>query len=70
VSSQDDHQLQKARLEWELEQRRALAESCKELHSQKATVARDIEKEQQHLENLAPMLRAILEVKYKLVPDN
>ncbi|XP_034239809.1 THO complex subunit 5 homolog [Thrips palmi] len=57
----DAHQLQKARLEWELTQRRELAEMCKQMHSQKETVAKDIEKQQQHLDNLAPMLRNILQ---------
>lgn len=57
----DAHQLQKARLEWELTQRRELSEMCKQMHSQKETVTKDIEKQQQHLDNLAPMLRNILQ---------
>lgn len=60
----DAHQLQKARLEWELQQRRQLAELCNQMQSQKESVAKDIEKQQQHLDNLTPMLRNILLVRY------
>lgn len=61
VKGQDAHQLQKARLEWELCQRKQLAETCQKMHGEKETVAKDIEKTQQNLENLAPMLRNILQ---------
>ena len=60
-SENDAHQLQKARLEWELQQRKQLAELCKQIHEEKEKVAKDIEKQQLHLDNLSPMLRNILQ---------
>ncbi|KAE8748894.1 hypothetical protein FOCC_FOCC004299 [Frankliniella occidentalis] len=62
AKDQDDpHQLQKARLEWELQQRRQLSEKLKETHEEKDKVAKDIEKQQQNLEELGPLLRKILD---------
>ncbi|KAK3919163.1 THO complex subunit 5-like protein [Frankliniella fusca] len=58
---EDPHQLQKARLEWELQQRRQLSEKLKETHEEKDKVAKDIEKQQQNLEELGPLLRKILD---------
>lgn len=67
VKEHDAHQLQKARLEWELLQRRQLSEMCKQMYGEKEKVATDIEKQQQHLDNLAPMLRSVLQVNVVLI---
>lgn len=52
-----------ARLEWELTQRKQLAALCDELTESKKAVASSIETKQIRLDNLAPQLRSILEVR-------
>lgn len=62
ITKEDPHQLQLARLEWELKQRKELATQCNELKSEKKRVTADIKKKKTQLKNLAPMLKEILAV--------
>lgn len=56
----DEHQLQLARLEWELRQRRELAASCNELIASKERVAAAIAAARSRLDALAPHLKDVL----------
>lgn len=56
----DEHQLQLARLEWELRQRRELSEACNELISSKERVAAAIAAARSRLDALAPHLKDVL----------
>ncbi|CAH2262836.1 THO complex subunit 5 homolog [Pararge aegeria] len=60
VTKADEHQLQLARLEWELRQRRELAGVCSELVSSKERVAAAIAAARSRLDALAPHLRDVL----------
>ncbi|CAF4934451.1 unnamed protein product [Pieris macdunnoughi] len=60
VTKTDEHQLQLARLEWELRQRRELAGACNELVSSKERVAAAIAAARSRLDALAPHLRDVL----------
>lgn len=60
VTKNDEHQLQLARLEWELCQRRELAGSCSELIASKERVAAAIAAARSRLDALAPHLKDVL----------
>ncbi|CAG9786801.1 unnamed protein product [Diatraea saccharalis] len=60
VTKTDEHQLQLARLEWELQQRRDLAGACSELVASKERVAAAIAAARSRLDALAPHLRDVL----------
>ncbi|KAJ2949172.1 hypothetical protein O0L34_g6113 [Tuta absoluta] len=58
--TKDEHQLQLARLDWELRQRRELAGACNELVASKERVAAAIAAARSRLDALAPHLRDVL----------
>ncbi|XP_049873213.1 THO complex subunit 5 homolog [Pectinophora gossypiella] len=60
ITKTDEHQLQLARLEWELRQRRELAGACNELVASKERVAAAIAAARSRLDALAPHLRDVL----------
>lgn len=60
ITKKDEHQLQLARLEWELRQRRELAGACSELVASKERVAAAIAAARSRLDALAPHLRDVL----------
>ncbi|KAL4715460.1 hypothetical protein ACJJTC_015363 [Scirpophaga incertulas] len=60
VTKTNEHQLQLARLEWELRQRRELAGSCNELIASKERVAAAIAAARSRLDALSPHLRDVL----------
>ncbi|XP_038209805.1 THO complex subunit 5 homolog [Zerene cesonia] len=60
ITKKDEHQLQLARLEWELRQRRELAGACNELIASKERVAAAIAAARSRLDALAPHLRDVL----------
>ncbi|XP_014367181.2 THO complex subunit 5 homolog [Papilio machaon] len=60
ITKNDEHQLQLARLEWELRQRRELAGACNELVSSKERVSAAIAAARSRLVALAPHLRDVL----------
>ncbi|KAH9629461.1 hypothetical protein HF086_015791 [Spodoptera exigua] len=60
LTKTDEHQLQLARLEWELRQRRELAAACNELISSKERVAAAIAAARSRLDALVPHLRDVL----------
>ncbi|CAG5045918.1 unnamed protein product [Parnassius apollo] len=60
ITKNDEHQLQLARLEWELRQRRELAGACNELVASKERVAAAIAAARSRLDALAPHLRDVL----------
>ncbi|KAL0979310.1 hypothetical protein UPYG_G00183490 [Umbra pygmaea] len=61
-NTQDDpHQLTLARLDWELEQRKRLAEKYKESLSSKEKIQKSIEVKKEHLSSLQPGLNAIMQ---------
>lgn len=62
ITLSDTHQLKLARLEWELKQRKQLAALCHELQAEKEKVSAEIQKKQTNLDNLAPMLKEVLNV--------
>ncbi|XP_065213059.1 THO complex subunit 5 homolog [Planococcus citri] len=62
ITKKDRHQLRLARLEWELKQRKMLAETFHDLEKEKEQVALDIKKREDRIENLGPMIRNILTV--------
>lgn len=51
-----------ARLEWELHQRKKLAEESRQLENQKEDINAEIRKKRDRLENLVPMIKNILTV--------
>uniref|UniRef100_A0A8C8BUE9 THO complex subunit 5 homolog n=1 Tax=Oncorhynchus tshawytscha TaxID=74940 RepID=A0A8C8BUE9_ONCTS len=57
----DPHQLTLARLDWELEQRKRLAEQYKESLSSKEKIQKGIEVKKEHLSSLQPGLNAIMQ---------
>ncbi|XP_045172199.2 THO complex subunit 5 homolog [Mercenaria mercenaria] len=57
----DNHQLTLSRLDWELEQRKQLAEKLKEAVKTKDDIETEIKTKQEHLENLHPKLNTILQ---------
>lgn len=60
LTKTDEHQLQLARLEWELCQRRELAGACSELVASKERVAAAIAAARSRLDALAPHLKDVL----------
>ncbi|XP_014681794.1 PREDICTED: THO complex subunit 5 homolog [Priapulus caudatus] len=60
VTKSDKHQQYLSRLEWEREQRRRLAENCKEIKATKEETARQIQEKQAQLDSLLPRFKAIL----------
>lgn len=60
LTKSDDHQLQLARLEWELRQRRELSSACNELVASKERVAAAIAAARSRLDALVPHLRDVL----------
>ncbi|GBP85219.1 THO complex subunit 5 homolog [Eumeta japonica] len=61
ITKKDEHQLQLARLEWELRQRRELAGTCNELLASKERVAAAIAAARSRLDALSPHLRDLLQ---------
>ncbi|XP_060894043.1 THO complex subunit 5 homolog [Labrus mixtus] len=61
VTKTDPHQLTLARLDWELEQRKRLAEQYKESQSTKEKIQKSIEVKKEHLTSLQPGLNAIMQ---------
>ncbi|KAK6619088.1 hypothetical protein RUM44_003470 [Polyplax serrata] len=61
VTKKNDHELKLARLQWELVQRKDLAAQCKKLEANKESVAKDIEAKKEQLNNLAPLLKSVLD---------
>lgn len=60
MTKKDDHQLQLARLEWELRQRRELSEACNDLIASKERVSAAIAAASSRLEALGPHLKDVL----------
>ncbi|CAH0585636.1 unnamed protein product [Chrysodeixis includens] len=60
LTKNDEHQLQLARLEWELRQRRELSSACNELIASKERVAAAIAAARSRLDALLPHLRDVL----------
>ncbi|RVE50855.1 hypothetical protein evm_004422 [Chilo suppressalis] len=60
ITKIDEHQLQLARLEWELRQRRELAGACNQLVASKERVAAAIAAARSRLDALSPHLRDVL----------
>lgn len=61
LSKNDQHQLTLARLDWELEQRKRLAEKYKESLATKDKIQKSIEVKKEHLRSLQPGLNAIMQ---------
>ncbi|XP_020328626.1 THO complex subunit 5 homolog [Oncorhynchus mykiss] len=61
LTKDDPHQLTLARLDWELEQRKRLAEQYKESLSSKEKIQKGIEVKKEHLSSLQPGLNAIMQ---------
>uniref|UniRef100_A0A8C7LCK7 THO complex subunit 5 n=1 Tax=Oncorhynchus kisutch TaxID=8019 RepID=A0A8C7LCK7_ONCKI len=61
LTKDDTHQLMLARLDWELEQRKRLAEQYKESLSSKEKIQKGIEVKKEHLSSLQPGLNAIMQ---------
>lgn len=61
LTKNDKHQLTLARLDWELEQRKRLAEKYKECQSTKEKIQKSIESKKEHLGSLQPGLDAIMQ---------
>ena len=62
TTQRNDHQQTLARLDWELEQRKRLAEKLKEANQQKEIISREIKTKTEYLESLQPKLNTILQV--------
>ncbi|AWP06999.1 putative THO complex subunit 5 -like [Scophthalmus maximus] len=61
LTKNDPHQLTLARLDWELEQRKGLAEKYKESLATKEKIHKSIEVKKEHLTSLQPGLNAIMQ---------
>lgn len=61
LTKNDSHQLTLARLDWELEQRKRLAEKYKESQASKEKNHKSIEVKKEHLTSLQPGLNAIMQ---------
>ncbi|XP_068617198.1 THO complex subunit 5 homolog isoform X2 [Brachionichthys hirsutus] len=61
LTKDDSHQLTLARLDWELEQRKRLAEKYKESQAMKEKIQKSIEVKKEHLTSLQPGLTAIMQ---------
>uniref|UniRef100_A0A7N8XAM0 THO complex 5 n=1 Tax=Mastacembelus armatus TaxID=205130 RepID=A0A7N8XAM0_9TELE len=61
LTKNDPHQLTLARLDWELEQRKRLAEKYKESQATKEKIQKSIEVKKEHLRSLQPGLNSIMQ---------
>ncbi|KAM3610259.1 uncharacterized protein V6R79_001498 [Siganus canaliculatus] len=61
LTKSDPHQLTLARLDWELEQRKRLAEKYKESQATKEKIQKSIEVKKEHLTSLQPGLNGIMQ---------
>lgn len=61
LTKDDPHQLTLARLDWELEQRKRLAEQYKDSQTSKEKIQKSIELKKEHLSSLQPGLNAIMQ---------
>lgn len=61
LTKNDPHQLTLARLDWELEQRKRLAEKYKDSQATKEKILKSIEVKKEHLTSLQPGLNAIMQ---------
>lgn len=64
MTKEDPHQLKLARLEWELKQRKELADECSLVERENESVAANINKKRGQLDNLAPLLKQLLSVSF------
>lgn len=62
VTKVDEHQLQLARLEWELTQRKELATLLNDLEDKRSHITEQIEKKEKDLNSLAPLIKEVLVV--------
>ncbi|XP_014290535.1 THO complex subunit 5 homolog [Halyomorpha halys] len=62
ITKVDEHQLQLARLEWELTQRKELATLLNDLEDKKSHITEQIEKKEKDLNSLAPLIKEVLVV--------
>lgn len=62
VTKTDEHQLQLARLEWELRQRKELALLCSELQEKKNSLSSQIKRKLNDLDSLSPLIKDVLAV--------
>ncbi|XP_070572553.1 THO complex subunit 5 homolog isoform X2 [Ptychodera flava] len=61
VTKTDPHQQRLARLDWELEQRKQLAEKCKESQNKKDQISKKIRTKREYLDSLQPKLQDVLQ---------
>ncbi|XP_075069548.1 THO complex subunit 5 isoform X3 [Mixophyes fleayi] len=61
ITSNDPHQQTLARLDWELEQRKRLAEKYKESLASKEKILKEIEVKKEYLSSLQPQLNSIMQ---------
>ncbi|KAJ8939808.1 hypothetical protein NQ318_012808 [Aromia moschata] len=61
ASSEEKHALRLARLEWELSQRKSLAELCKSLEEEKKKLGQDLVERKEKLNALRPLLMNIID---------
>ncbi|XP_069817550.1 THO complex subunit 5 isoform X2 [Dendropsophus ebraccatus] len=61
ITSSDPHQQTLARLDWELEQRKRLAEKYKESLASKEKILKEIEVKREYLNSLQPQLQSIMQ---------
>lgn len=61
LTKDDPHQLTLARLDWELEQRKRLAEQYRDSQTSKEKIQKSIELKKEHLSSLQPGLNAIMQ---------
>lgn len=61
ITKNDNHKQTLARLDWELEQRKRLAEKCTVAESTKDVISQEIKTKQEYLDNLSPRLNTILQ---------
>lgn len=61
ITSNDPHQQTLARLDWELEQRKRLAEKYKECLASKEKILKEIEVKKEYLNSLQPQLQSIMQ---------
>lgn len=69
VTDADPHQLTLARLQWELVQRKQLAQKLRGQESMRASYEREIEKKRECLSSIQPTLQAVLEAAQPLQAD-
>uniref|UniRef100_A0A8D9DV57 THO complex subunit 5 homolog n=2 Tax=Cacopsylla melanoneura TaxID=428564 RepID=A0A8D9DV57_9HEMI len=69
ITKSDPHQLKLSRLEWELKQRKELADQCNQVERENESVAGNINKKRGQLDNLAPLLKQLLSVSKPLIEN-